>query len=121
MINRETDSVNRLLTLTQDEKKAISEFAEFLRKRYPSEVKAIILFGSKVRGGSEKDSDIDILIVLTSVSWEIKKAISELAAQENIKYNVLISTVRYDVETWENPVIKASPFGSAVRKEGIWL
>jgi len=46
-------------------------------------IREIILFGSKVRGDSEKDSDIDILIVLTDLSWEIKKAISELAAEEN--------------------------------------
>jgi hypothetical protein len=55
------------------------------------------------------------------MSWEIKKSISELVAEENLKHNVLISTVRYDVTTWENPVVKASPFGKSVREEGIWL
>ena len=109
------------LTLTPEERAAISEFTELLRNRFPTLIKEVILFGSKVRGDSKRDSDIDILIVLTSLSWDIKKTISELAAQENIKHNVLISTVRYDSETWENPVIKASPFGSAVRREGIWL
>lgn len=84
-------------------------------------IKEIILFGSKVRRNDEKYSDIDVLIVFDSLSWEIKKTISQLAAQENIKHNVLISTVRYDADTWENPVIKLSPFGRTVREEGIRL
>ncbi|MBF8277291.1 MAG: transf 2 protein [Candidatus Brocadiaceae bacterium] len=84
-------------------------------------IQGIILFGSKVNGKSNKYSDIDILIILSSLSWEIKKEISELAAQENLKHNVLISTVRYDTETWENPAVKASPFVRSVREKGIWL
>jgi len=110
-----------LLTLTPNEKEAISDFVRALRERMGSIVREIILFGSKVSGNSEKDSDIDILIVLNSLSWEIKKTISELAAQENIKHNVLISTIRYHADTWENPTIKISPFGRIVRNEGIWL
>ncbi len=97
------------------------EFTRLLKERFGSMIKEIILFGSKIRGDSDKESDIDILIVLTRLSWEIKKSISELAAQENLKHNVFISTIRYDVNTWENPVVKASPFGKCVRKEGVWL
>jgi predicted nucleotidyltransferase len=104
-----------------EERNAVLEFAERLKNRYGSMIQEIILFGSKVRGEGDKESDIDILIVLKNLSWEIKKSISELAAKENLKYNVLISTIRYDVKTWEAPVVKASPFGKSVREEGIWL
>jgi hypothetical protein len=68
-----------------------------------------------------KNQILDILIVLTNLSWKIKKSISELAAEENLKHNVLISTIRYDTATWESPLIKASPFGKSIREEGIWL
>lgn len=121
MAKQDIKNLANFSTLTPQEKDAVLEFANLLRQKLGSVVKEIILFGSKIRGDSEKDSDIDILIVLTSLSWEIKKTISELAAEENIKYNVLISTIRYDADTWEKPVIKASPFGKSVRKEGIWL
>lgn len=109
------------LTLTPNEREAISGFVKNLRQRFAPMIREIILFGSKVRGNSEKYSDIDILIVLDSMSWEIKKVISELAAQENIKHKVLITTIRYNVHTWESPVVKLSPFGKAVREEGIRL
>ncbi|MEW6096865.1 MAG: nucleotidyltransferase domain-containing protein [bacterium] len=113
--------LDNLSFLTDEEKIAVMEFANLLKKRFGSLVKEIILFGSKLRANSDKESDIDILIVLTHLSWEIKKSISELAAEENLKHNVLISTIRYDVATWENPIVKASPFSKSVRKEGLWL
>lgn len=114
-------NIEKLSHLTHEERSAVLEFTELLRKRFGSIVKGIILFGSKVSGKSDRYSDIDILIILSSLSWEIKKTISELAAQENLKHNVLISTIRYDIDTWENPIVKASPFGKSVRDEGIWI
>lgn len=113
--------LEKLSHLTPDERTAVLEFAKLLRERFDTMVEGIIVFGSKIRGESDRYSDIDILIILSSLSWEIKRTISEIAAQENLKHNVLISTIRYDVNTWNNPVVKASPFSKAVREEGIWL
>jgi predicted nucleotidyltransferase len=120
-ISSKVKNIEKLSSLTDEERNAVLEFADLLRARFGSLIKEIILFGSKAREESDKNSDIDILIVLTNVSWEIKKSISELAAEENLTHNALISTIRYDVATWENPIIKASPFGKIVREEGIWL
>lgn len=121
MPNQMTQQLENLPNLTLNEREAILEFSKRLRGKFGSLIKEIIFFGSKLKGKSDKDSDIDILIVTNGLSWEIKRGISELAAEENIKHNVLITTIRYDVDTWENPVIKASPFAMSVRKEGIWL
>jgi|SRR3990167_3634989 len=121
MVKQYTSNREISLTLTPNEREAVTEFVKILRQQLGPLIKEIILFGSKARGDSKKYSDIDILIVLKNLSWEIKKTISKLAAQENIKHNVLISTIRYDVDTWENPVIKLSPFGRTVREEGIQL
>ena len=121
MAKHDVTNINNLPNLAKNEKAAVEEFTKRLREHFGPAVRDIILFGSKAIGTSQKVSDIDILIVLTSLSWETKKAISEMAARENIKYDVLISTVRYDAETWDNPVISSSPFGHAVRKQGLWL
>lgn len=113
--------IERLSHLTHGERTAVLEFAKLLREKFGSMIKGIVLFGSKVNGESDRYSDIDVLIILSCLTWEIKKTISELAAEENLKHNVLISTIRYDFETWENPAVKASPFGESVRKEGVWI
>jgi len=113
--------IDDITTFTQCERNAITEFAALLRRQLGDIVREIILFGSKPRGESQLYSDIDILIVLTTLTWEIKRNISELAAQENIKYGVLISTIRYDEKLWNDPAVLASPFGSAVRAEWVPL
>jgi len=120
-MNQSVAAKKELSSLTSSEREAVQEFARFLRERFGRMVREIILFGSRARGQGDRESDIDILIVMTNLSWEIKRTISELAAVENMKHGVLISTVRYNSATWENPVIKASPFGTAVREQGIWL
>ena len=121
MARSDVTNIAALPNLAQNEKAAVQEFAKRLRRQFGSGVRDIILLGSKATGPGQKDSDIDILILLTSLSWETKKAISEMAAQENIKYDVLISTVRYDAKTWDSPVIRSSPFGHTVREQGLWL
>ena len=69
----------------------------------------------QLMGGSVQSSKVGQLLIGGN------KSISEQAAEENMKHNVLISTVRYDASTWDDPVIKASPFAKTVRREGIWL
>ena len=121
MPNQTIQQLEDLPNLTLNEREAILEFSNRLREEFGSLIREIIFFGSKVKGESDKDSDIDILIVLNRLSWEIKRGISELAAEENIKHNVVITTIRYDVDTWEMPAIKMSPFAAAVRREGVRL
>jgi len=121
MEHQQQNNLSSLSRLTLDERDAVLEFVKRLRALFGPSIQEIILFGSKARGQSEGFSDIDILIVLDKISIQIKKAISELAAEQNIKHNVLISTIRYDTATWGNPAIQASPFGQAVKHEGIWL
>ena len=92
-------NAEKLSVLTTGERVAVLEFASAVRKRFGSAVKEIILFGSRGRGTGDKESDIDILIVLTSLSWEIKKTISELAAETNLKE---------EVTAMSNPTIEPS-------------
>ena len=50
--------------LTRTERKALDEFVAELRKRYPEELVLVRLFGSKVRGNFDEESDVDVLVVV---------------------------------------------------------
>ena len=50
--------------LTKDEKLAVEEFSARLRDRFPREIEGIKLYGSKARGESNNESDVDVLIVV---------------------------------------------------------
>jgi len=52
----------------EKERSAIETFLERVRERYPERIHQAILFGSKARGDSHADSDIDVLLVVDEES-----------------------------------------------------
>lgn len=51
-------------TLLDNKNKVLQGFIKYLTCLYPEQVVSIELFGSKARGDSRHDSDIDILIIV---------------------------------------------------------
>jgi predicted nucleotidyltransferase len=84
-------------------------------------VQQTILFGSKARGDSRPWSDIDILIVVDREDWRLSHAISDLAADVSLEFNVLIGPRVVGRERWER--MKQRSFGlyANVTTEGIPL
>ena len=56
------------LKLGMNEKEAIQEATRILKKQFP--VEDVILFGSKARGDSDPESDIDLLLLTKSPQLE---------------------------------------------------
>jgi len=77
------------------------------------------LFGSKARGDSDKESDIDVLVVLEDYDWETKKAVSRLCFDINLEHGVLLAPVLYSRAEYESDLTKVTPFYQAVTKEGV--
>ncbi len=57
--------------LTLREKQALVEYLERLRSEFKDEVQHVILYGSKVRGDFDEESDIDLFVVL-KLSFRLK-------------------------------------------------
>jgi predicted nucleotidyltransferase len=76
--------------LTREERQAVEAFVTELRQRYPDRIQDVILFGSKARGDSHPDSDIDILILVDDDDWRFSHAISRLAARISLNYDMLL-------------------------------
>jgi predicted nucleotidyltransferase len=65
--------------LKPHEQRAVSDFVDRLQRHHPKRVLQTILFGSKARGDSTPESDIDILIIVDDEDWRFSHAISDLA------------------------------------------
>jgi predicted nucleotidyltransferase len=76
--------------LTRKERQAVDVFIKALHQQYPDRIQEVILFGSKARGDSRPDSDIDILILVDDDDWRFSHAISRLAAHISLNYDVLL-------------------------------
>lgn len=106
--------------LTRTEKKVINSFVKELREKLGDHIISIRLFGSKVRGDFEKDSDIDIFI-LVKKKVGIRDKISDIAAGYFFEYNVPLAPVVYSLFEYEKNKKLGSFFFEQVEKEGIVL
>ncbi len=77
--------------LAMVEQQALTMFQQELRQQFAEVIQAVLLFGSKARGDSHAESDIDVLVLITSQDWRLRKAIRGLAAEVNLRYEVDIS------------------------------
>ena len=87
---------------------------------YQDRLLHLTLFGSQARGEAEKDSDIDVLVVLkppVSVGTEIKYT-SKIVADLSLQHDVVISCLFMDEEHYST---RTTPLLRNIRREGILL
>lgn len=103
------------------EKQALKEYKDLLLKNLPNQIAQMILFGSKARGDSHKDSDIDVLVVTNWGQTDRKgwRKIVGGATDILLKFDdVLISP---KIKTKQEFQHSCSPLVQNIKKEGIRL
>lgn len=96
----------------------LTEVKNALKKLYKENLVDVILYGSYARNEFNKNSDIDLLVVLKkpeSAGKEIDKIVDAIY-DINLKYNTLISVVPVSEHDYRNI---NSPLLLNVRREGI--
>lgn len=105
--------------LKEKEQIALLEFTKVIRNSLGDNIISIKLFGSKARGDSKLDSDIDICILLKEISLDIREHLYDITFNINLKYDVYISPRVVSLETYKNPIFRVTPFIQAIEREGI--
>lgn len=83
--------IKQITWLTNDEKAAVGEYLKELGEKYGKMFEAAILFGSKARGDADKESDIDLLIVVKNEDWSLQEEIALEAFEPMLEHDVIIS------------------------------
>jgi uncharacterized protein len=102
------------------EKNALLEIQERLAEILPGS--KIILYGSKARGDSERESDIDLFILLSgTVTGEVKERIRTIKYDIELKYDVLLSVIIEDSAFWQSDLARAMPLHQNIDRDGVAL
>ena len=77
--------------LTDQEKATLKEFKAKLQEVFGGQLIELRLFGSKARGDGCADSDIDVLVIVTSDDWRICDVVYGVATDVLLQTDILIS------------------------------
>ncbi len=105
--------------LSKSEQDALLELKKHLLDKY--NLVEIKLFGSKVRGDADKESDIDVLIVLKEVNNTIEDEIFDICFEIDLKYDVVLSAIVYSKAEFNDSLNRVTPFYKSIEKEGVPL
>ncbi|MEW5987218.1 MAG: nucleotidyltransferase domain-containing protein [Chloroflexota bacterium] len=85
--------------LTPNERQALTALVECLRQMYGDDLLRVVLYGSKARGDSDEESDLDVLVVVRlpeDAFWQHwQRIVNETAAIE-LGYGVVLSLLIED-------------------------
>jgi len=115
-----TQQTLKKMNLKVNERKALWELKERLIKKYPGV--EVILYGSKARGDFDKESDIDLLILVESlVTSRLEEEITHIAFDIELNYEVVFGKIVENKDFWNSHLAKAMPLHWNIEKEGVYI
>lgn len=107
--------------MTETLEKIINRFTDDIRKLLQDNLVAEYLFGSTAGTEREKDSDIDILIIVKKFDYKLREQLSALASEYSISYGYLISPILKDSNLWEKNKNHKTLLYQEIQREGVRL
>ena len=104
--------------MTRTEKDILATLRRLLADRL--RVVELILFGSRSRGDSTPDSDMDVAVIIDGENNSTtRRAVEDCAWEAGFDAGIIVSPVVVSVEEWNDETMSESLLFRAVRAEGI--
>lgn len=107
--------------LTANERTAIDEYLARLHRQFGEQILSVTLFGSKARGDSDAESDIDLLVLVKDETWELRSALWRTASDVGLIHNLVISVRVFARDRWAETRRLRLPLYRAVVADGVLL
>lgn len=114
-------AIHSLKYLTASEKTALECYIARLQERYTDQVLRVLLFGSKVRGDFDEESDLDLFVVVKSSDWRFHQEVSHLALAPMLEHDTVISTLTVGEDHFNRLRRLRTSFYRNLQREGINL
>ena len=83
--------LDQVASLTESERAALADYLTQLHEVCGSRLLRVVLFGSKARGDSERDSDIDLLLVLRGDPRRFEERLADLSYNVSLYHGIVLS------------------------------
>lgn len=108
--------------LSKDERAAVALFKQHIHRVLPGRVSTVQLFGSKARGESTAESDVDVLVILEAqFGWEEERAVIDSASDVLVATGILISPKVYSAHQIEEMRRRHSLFWQSISHDLVSL
>jgi predicted nucleotidyltransferase len=107
--------------LSKTDEAALGEFGRRVRAALGSNLVALRLYGSKARGDSAPDSDLDVAVIIETASGDVEDLVIDIAFDIDLAFDVYLSPRVIPREVMQDPVWKLTGLVQAVEREGVSL
>ena len=107
------------LQLTPDETTWLAEYRQALSERHPGAVVRMLVYGSKARGESHPDSDVDVLLIVKNDADSLKRTLRDTGYELAATSDAVPSILAYTEDEWQERAGKGYPFQKAVERDGV--
>jgi len=77
------------------------------------------LFGSRARGDSDEDSDMDIFMEFETVDHELKNRVKNIAWEMTLETGIVVTTLLFSRYEIEESALRSSPIIRVIMEEGV--
>jgi len=96
---------------------ALEAFVAGVRARFGARVRSLVLFGSRARGEGRDDSDLDVFVLLDTMSRQERNEVLDLAADVGLEHRLVISPLVADERQWRTDL----PLAKNIATDGVPL
>jgi len=106
------------MKLTRLEQEVLNQFVFHLGQVCPKQIRSVILYGSKARGDSTADSDLDILLLVKDRRQIDRDKIYDFILDAELEHSIDISLSIYDAKEFDRMTRWQIPFAANVTRDG---
>jgi len=107
------------MTLDTREKSALTQFKADLERVLSGQLIELKLFGSKARGDDQPDSDLDVLVIVTTDDWHISDTVYDIATDVFLQTDLCISPKVISKSTFDKLQKKNTSFIRNISRDAI--
>jgi len=107
--------------MNKSDKELILELKKQIYSELEKHIRRLIIFGSRVRGESMKDSDLDVLVLVDEKTPEIEQRLEDIAYQVMWDYDFrpIISLKVIEFSKYHDAVSRGFSFYKHIEREGV--